>query len=110
MSRALVSVRIIASSLNKDLDSPQAERGLQPLLGRPLPFALPAAPSGCSSESFPHLRRAQGSPPYPLPRLRTLDRNGNSPEPQGLALEGGVRGSVGGGAKSQKKKARLQLL
>lgn len=34
--------------------------------------------------------------PNPLPRLRTLDRNDNSPKPQCSVLEGGVRGTNGG--------------
>lgn len=108
MSRALVSVRIIASSLNKDLDSPQDERGLQPLLRRPLPFALRAAPRGCSSKSFPHLRRAQGSPPYPHSRACVLWTETATPwSLKAWRSRAVFAAQTRGGAKSQKRKARI---
>lgn len=123
-----VSVRVITSSLNKVPDRLQAPISLTaPLTLSPTPVS-----SGCGSKASltsadPRLPPASSRP---HPRLRTRDRNGNSRELKRLALECSVRGSnrgrgggrgqgagVGGGrgrrreerggAKNQKREARI---
>ncbi|XP_004396561.1 PREDICTED: uncharacterized protein LOC101368211 [Odobenus rosmarus divergens] len=74
MSRALIPVRVIASSLNEELNSPQAGRKNPTTLTVPLTLRpTPQPPSGCGPRSLPHLSRVRG-PPHRAPAYSVQKR------------------------------------